>query len=94
MALYFLYLDLHDGKFFSRPQQMGEKRKGSFKPQRDHSVEPSKVNTTWEEQCKLAGKLRDMGVSCKACLRTRAFSPQIPRQGGHVLQVQSDRATY
>ena len=26
------------------------------------------VNTTWEDQCKLAEVLREMGVTCKACL--------------------------
>ena len=35
---------------------------------RPPDARPPKVKTTWEEQQVLAAKLRDMGVTCRACL--------------------------
>ena len=51
------------------PRKRAEKSKGRSEPRCDPSAKASKVNTTWEEQCKLGERLRDMGVSCKACLQ-------------------------
>ena len=35
---------------------------------RPPNAKPPKIKTTWEEQTVLAAKLRDMGVTCRACL--------------------------
>ena len=37
------------------------------------TAKPAKVNTTWEDQCKLAEVVQEMGVSCKACLQGPFF---------------------
>ena len=45
----------------------GERERTGKKKPRLRPANPAKVNTTWEDQCKLAQVLRQMGVSCKAC---------------------------
>ena len=46
----------------------GDGKKGRRNP-RLPSAKPAKLDTTWEDQCKLAEVLREMGVTCKACLQ-------------------------
>ena len=36
---------------------------------RPPDAKAAKVDTTWEEQCQLAERLRGLGVTCKACLQ-------------------------
>ncbi|OLP87771.1 hypothetical protein AK812_SmicGene30979 [Symbiodinium microadriaticum] len=50
-----------EGAMASSSRPRGEK-------DRPPSAKPPKVNTTWEKQTVLAAKLRDMGVTCRACL--------------------------
>ena len=55
------------------PSGGGGRRKEGEKNRRLLSAKPAKVNTTREDQCKLAEVLREMGVICKACLLQGPF---------------------
>ena len=46
---------------------LGRGRGGSG--HRSPDAKPAKVKTSWEEQTKLAERLRRIGVSCEACLQ-------------------------
>ena len=51
------------------PSERGEDRQRGKRSPRLPTARPAKVNTTWEDQCQLAEVLKEMGVSCKACLQ-------------------------
>ena len=56
--------------------QWRQRRWGS----RPLSAKPPKVKTTWEDQLKLAERLREIGVTCKACLQGPWYHK--PHDGG------------